>query len=145
MNGDRFIDTNILVYAHDTTDPHKHAVCRVLVDQVFRGEQTACISNQVLAEFFSVVTGRVAHPLPPKEASAIVADVEESVHWGKLQYTTTTVRAAAESAAANHLHFWDALIAETMKEHDLSTIYTENITDFSRIPGIRAVNPLATK
>lgn len=145
MTGERFIDTNLLVYAHDTTDPHKHTVCRALVDQVFRGEQAACISNQVLAEFFSVVTGRVTHPLPPKEASATVADFEESAHWKKLQYTTATVRAAAESAAAHRLHFWDALIAETMKEHNLSTIYTENTKDFESIPGIRAVNPLEKK
>jgi len=40
------------------------------------------------------------------------------------------------------VHFWDALIAATMIENNVFTIFTENTKDFKKIKGITAINPL---
>lgn len=46
------------------------------------------------------------------------------------------------TAINQKVDFWDALIAETMKENGIVKIYTENEQDFMKIPGIKVVNPL---
>lgn len=55
----------------------------------------------------------------------------------------TAARASADSIVMGS-HFWDLLMAETMKEAGMRTIYTENVRDFESIPWIEAVNPLSS-
>lgn len=38
-------------------------------------------------------------------------------------------------------HYWDYLIASTMKENAVKEIYTENTKDFEKIPELKVVNP----
>jgi predicted nucleic acid-binding protein len=38
------------------------------------------------------------------------------------------------------LHFWDALLAATMNENGISTIYTEDC-HFEKVPGLTVINP----
>lgn len=40
------------------------------------------------------------------------------------------------------LHYWDALLAATMRESRVYKIYTENEEHFNEIPEIQAVNPI---
>jgi len=57
-----FIDTNILVYAHDRSETIKCPLARqVVLDAVRAGN--AVISAQVLGEFFTTVTRKIAEPL----------------------------------------------------------------------------------
>ncbi len=48
---------------------------------------------------------------------------------------------ATKKSAYQGTPFWDALIAETMLENGVSTIYTENEKDFKKMRGINAINP----
>ena len=43
-----------------------------------------------------------------------------------------------------NISFWDLLIAETMKDARVSVLLTENIRDFSKVPWIKAINPMAS-
>lgn len=55
-------DANMLVHAHAVTSPC-HAVAQRLRDQAAQGDLEACLSPQVLCEFFSVITDdRVVKP-----------------------------------------------------------------------------------
>lgn len=50
-NGDRqFVDTNVLVYAHDTSAGEKHARAKALVTELWQSAN-GCLSVQVLQEF----------------------------------------------------------------------------------------------
>src|SRR5258708_39260641 len=50
MSAKCFIDTNILIYAHETATGEKHRRARELLEQVWQ-EGKGFISNQVLQEF----------------------------------------------------------------------------------------------
>jgi len=139
------LDTNILAYAYDKSDPRRRKVCEGLVRSGFEGESPYYVSNQVLGELYVVLTRSVAKPLPKEEAGLIVSAFVESPRWGKLNYSHLTVKRALEDLRTINTSFRDALIAETMKEAGVGTLYTENEKDFRRIPWIEVVNPFVTK
>ena len=62
-------DTNILVYADDPSSNH-HLKAREYLEQALKRSIRACLSHQILAEYFSVVTSekRVKQPLTVDEA-----------------------------------------------------------------------------
>lgn len=133
-----FVDTNILVYAYDNSEPKKQEKCRKLLGDCFSGKANLMVSNQVLAEFCSVVTGKIQKPLEKKEAGEILEEIIETGNFLVANYNAETVRKANSSETP----FWNSLIAETMKENGVFEIYTENTKDFSGIKEITAVNPL---
>ena len=142
MSDRTFFDTNTIAYAFDKSEKAKRMVCKELVDRAFSGESPGALSNQVLAELFVVLTQKVGKTVSREKASAIVRGLVDSSAWSKLDYDHGTVaRAAADSAAMTN-HFWDLLIAETMRDAGVRRIYTENVREFQGIPWIEVVNPL---
>ncbi len=142
MKDEVFFDTTILVYAYDESEPRKREICKKLVGAVFKGEKCGVISNQVLAELFSVLTKKMKMPLSKDIAEKIVEAFVESENWIRINYDQRTVKNAMYTSTNHNTSFWDALIAETMKENGINKIYTENDQDFRKIPGIRITNPL---
>jgi len=135
------IDTNILAYAYDKSEPKRRKICERLVRSGFEGEPGYCVSNQILGELYMVLTRKVAKPLPKEQASLLVSAFVESQNWGKLNYNHLTVKRALEDLMTINTSYWDILIAETMKEAGVRTLYTENEKDFLEIPWIKVVNP----
>ncbi len=140
MSADTLIDTNIIVYAFDRDEPEKRkkALAAVLAIQ---NEGRAAISNQVMAEVFSVLSGKKA--VPAEEAETIIQLFAASPAWKKIAYTERTVVRAAAIKKVYGTPFWDALIAATMEEHSISLLLTENTKHFARIPFVQAKNPFA--
>lgn len=74
---DKLIDTNILVYAYDTSEGKKHEASRDLLRQIWKeGEGVVCLQN--LMEFFVVITKKVENPIDATEAKTIVEDFLKS-------------------------------------------------------------------
>lgn len=74
MSGNRrFVDTNILLYAHDDSAGDKRDQARALVEQLWESRE-GCLSVQVLQEFFVNATRKIAKPLDAGAAKEIVAD-----------------------------------------------------------------------
>lgn len=72
MKGDRtFVDTDILVYAHDSSAglKHKKAV-RIFVD--LWETKLGILSTQVLQEFFVVVTNKIPRPLHQDKVEELI-------------------------------------------------------------------------
>jgi len=137
-----FFDTNILVYAYDASEEEKRAVCNKLLSQVFTAELRGVVSNQILAELFYVLTNKVKKPLDVEEAKKIIFNFLKSENWLKINYDENTLEKAINTSTDINVDIWDAIIAETMKENGINKIYTENESDFKKIPGIKVVNPL---
>lgn len=142
MSDEMLYDTTILVYAYDESETEKRAVCKPLVEAVFNGEVKGVVSNQILAELFSVLTTKMKTPLSKDDAENIVNTFIDSYNWIRINYNADTVKAAMSTSKVNKTSFWDSLIAETMREDGIYTIYTENEEDFRKIPGVKIVNPL---
>ncbi len=135
------IDSNILIYGYDNTDPHKHKIAQKLLEQCWKKTSTFAISSQNLAEFFVIVTKKIPHPLPLEEAEQIIADIIHFPNWQVLNYDEQTLLKAIGLHKKERKHFWDAVIVATMLQNSVFHIYTENAKDFSGYESINAVNP----
>ncbi len=70
----RFVDTNILVYAHDRSAGQKHEKAKAILQSLW-ASQMGCLSIQVLQEFYVTVTRKVMHPLPMADASQLIENL----------------------------------------------------------------------
>ena len=141
-------DTNILVHAHMAGSPF-HAIARRLRDEAAEGRLEACLTPQVLCEFFAVCTDpRMVHPaLTPRQANEEIGRYWNDSAFRKILPQDTTVPRLvgllARKAVARQAVF-DAFLVATMLDHGVRTIYTQNTKDFVRFQELRVVNPLAT-
>ncbi len=144
MKGESIIDTTILVYSYDKDEREKRPICHNLIKSIFKGENYSYITNQILGELFSVLTSKVAKPISFEKGDKIINLIIKSDNWKKINYTYNTIPIAMEFSDKYKIHFWDALIAATMIENNIFTIYTENEADFKKIPGLKVINPITS-
>src|ERR1039457_1601625 len=72
MNDRTFVDTNVLIYAHDVDAKGKHHAARAILAELW-SERTGVVSMQVLQEFYVNVTRKIASPLPKDAARLVVS------------------------------------------------------------------------
>jgi len=138
------IDTNLLVYAIDESEPAKQRVCKELVGECWKLKRNFAVSVQNLSEFYTVATSakRIEHPIPEKEAQKFVSAIVGFRNWKVIAPTARTIKTAIDLSIEHNIHYWDAVIAATMRENEVFSIYTEDVGHFSRIPGLVVTNPL---
>ena len=106
MSDKIFVDTNILVYAHDLSAGDRHAKASAVIESLWEAE-TGVISTQVLQEFYVTVTRKIKNPLKLAEAREIIRNYTA---WPlQINDPETSIR-ASEIEEKNSLSFWDALI-----------------------------------
>ena len=144
MSGDasrEFVDTNVLVYAFDSSAGIKQKAAKTLLERVWQ-TGTGCLSVQVLQEFFVTVTRRVARPLSVDEA----ADrIREFAAWRVFSPTVTDVLAAIDLQKQARLSFWDAMVVRAAAESGCDTLWTEDLNDGQTIRGVHIRNPFAVR
>lgn len=136
MNAE-FVDSNILVYAHDPTTPTKHERARSLVERLWH-ERTGRISIQVMQEFFWIVTRKIPSPLPRKTALAILADLSL---WPVYSPVAGDVLAAGELSGEIQVSFWDAMLLVAAKASGARRFWSEDLTHGQIVEGIEISNP----
>ncbi|HII39574.1 TPA: PIN domain-containing protein [Candidatus Micrarchaeota archaeon] len=136
----QLIDTNLLIYAFDADSGAKHATACKLMHEIFSGELPAAISNQTLAEFYSVATRANRPPLSKEQALNCILDLINCSRLTKLDYDCSTIPRAATLSKNTGAHFWDALLAQTALDNGIRFIITED-DHFRKIPGLKVVNP----
>ncbi len=142
MTSERFwVDSNVLAYAYDERDPKNVAALDVLEDAFKDGR--GVIGAQNLAEFCRVALEKNVPPMPAERLARIVRALAHSVDIAT--YSSDALIVAVELKRDCGLHFFDALLAATMREHHISTIVTEDERDFKKIPGLKVVNPFKPK
>jgi predicted nucleic acid-binding protein len=137
-----FLDTNILVYAYDSSEGSKHLRAHQILQECFEGKRNAVISNQVLAEFGRIVLFKIENPLTIEKVQEIVDSIMRLPSFIKINYSCATFSESIHSFK-HRSKYWDALIVQTMKENGIKQIYTENTSDFDAIEGIKAINPFS--
>jgi predicted nucleic acid-binding protein len=139
------LDTNILVHAYNKSSPHQNQASKI-IKKAMKGEIQACLSPQVLYEFFAVVTSakRVEHPISPAEAANLCLDLWECNEIEKLNPSTRApieVFKFVEELKLSKAEIFDCVLAVTAKENSIDSIFTENIADFKHYKFIKVVNP----
>lgn len=137
MNGRLFVDTNILVYAHDLDAGIRHDQAVALMKTLWENE-TGMLSTQVLQEFYVNVTRKIPAPLSPAIARGLI-DAYRT--WQIEINTLDTVLQASEIQERNHLSFWDAMIVAAAARGGASTLLTEDLNPGQFIEGVEVRNP----
>lgn len=138
---EKFIDTSILVYAYNNSDMIKHEAIKSYIKEILSHGERPIISLQVLLEFYNVITRKISNPIKQEDAAKIVGNFFDADDWIKLGYSNLAVSRAITYAAKAKLVVWDVLIAETMREHGIYKIITENERDFKKIKDLEVINP----
>ncbi len=140
------VDTNVLIYAIDSSEELKHELANELFQSAFSEEPHLAVSTQILSEVYNVCLrlSKQAKDVNVHDAEHFVATLVELNMFPKLMITAATVLGAIKLQREFSVGFYDALIAATMKEHGISTIYTED-SGFEKIEGIKAINPFRKK
>ncbi|MEK6982619.1 MAG: PIN domain-containing protein [Candidatus Micrarchaeota archaeon] len=141
MQENRLLDSNILVYAFDTSEGDKHKKAKILLNDCIEGKQSFSVSFQNISEFYNIVTTKIQKPLPLEEASRICEKIFVLNSFRKIIPTSKSLLLAMTINKEYGIHYWDALIAADMIENGVHEIYTENLADFKKVPLIKATNP----
>jgi predicted nucleic acid-binding protein len=119
----QFVDTNVLIYAHDLSAGDKHARARELIQELWVSGE-GCLSIQVLQEFYVNVTQKVAKPLRPDVAAQIIADLGAwEVHRPGVEDVLDAVRLHNQ----HQISFWDAMIIVSAIQLGCLTLWSEDL------------------
>jgi predicted nucleic acid-binding protein len=131
-----FVDTNVLVYAIDDAEPSKRDRARDLLQSL--GAEEIVLSAQVLAEFYVVVTRKLAHPMSPADAAAAVGEL------ARLRVVPVDGNLVDESVALSRradLSLWDALVIRAAAVAGCGRVLSEDLAHGSKLAGVRIENP----
>jgi len=135
-----FVDTNVLVYAHDGSDQPRQPMAAGLVDDLWRS-RSGVLSTQVLSEFYAVVTRRFDPPLSRREARALV---DAYAAWPVVQVDPPLIVAASALEEQHSFSFWDALIIEAARRAGADRLVSEDLQHGRRIAGLVIDNPFVS-
>ena len=136
MSGKTFVDTNVLIYAHDVDAGRKHDIANMLLRELW-GERKGVLSLQVLQEFYVNVTRRITNPLSKESARLVVS----SYGIWCMETALTDITSAFRIEDESHIDFRDALIISSAVKSGASQILSEDLISGQRISGIQIVNP----
>ena len=134
-----FVDTNVLAYAHDRSEPLKQPIAQARLDGLWR-DRTGVLSTQVLQEFYVVATRKFDPPMPPGTARELVGLYAE---WPVVQIDVPLLLAASALEERHTLSFWDALIVEAARRSGATRLLTEDLQPGRRLGDVRIENPFA--
>lgn len=131
------VDTNILVYAYAEDSP-KSPKAADIIGSCFAGKTKLALSLQNVGEFCDVALKK--YKIDTAIVQKITWQLLNYAEFIKVSYTEAALQDALRLANTHKVGFWDAVLAATMKENGIDTIYTED-ADFGKVEGIKAVNP----
>ncbi len=134
------IDTNILVYAYDRSEPDKQRQA-ILVLEKLQWLKTGYVSVQCLAEFFRVVTRGKRPMLPVDEAAQQLEAL--TLSWPVFNLAPMVVIEAARGVRDFKLSYYDAQLWATARLNQIPVIFSEDFASNTTLEAVSFINPFA--
>jgi predicted nucleic acid-binding protein len=138
MSGKAFVDTNILIYAHDASDLQKHERAVKLIEKLW-DERRGVLSTQVLQEFAINLRKNLQVRLSSLE---VKKRVQNYLAWEIVINPPRSVLHALEIEEKYQISFWDALIIRAAESASCEILYSEDLSHGQKYEGVLVVNPL---
>jgi predicted nucleic acid-binding protein len=138
MSDKIFVDTNILMYAHDRAAGPKHAKAKLLVQSLWNSG-TGVLSTQVLQELCINIRRKALQPISVNEVRRLL---EDYLSWEIVINTADSVIHALDIELRYKISFWDALILHAAESAGAATVYSEDLADGQIYGSVQIVNPL---
>ena len=138
MSDKCFVDTNIMVYAHDLSAGAKHDRAKQVVEALWESGW-GVLSTQVLQELCANLRRKVRHPLSIDEIRLLIRDYST---WQVIANSAESILDALEIEARHRISFWDAMILQAAESSGAAIIYSEDLSAGQRYGALRVINPL---
>lgn len=138
MSDKTFVDTNILIYAHDADAGSKHDIAKAVLSGLW-GDRNGVLSPQVLQEFYVNARKKIPRPLSKESARLVVSTY---AIWC-VETTSNEISNAFRIEDESKIGFWDALIVASALKSGASRIFSEDLNAGQAIAGIAVVNPFS--
>jgi predicted nucleic acid-binding protein len=138
MSVKTFVDTNVLIYAHDADAGRKHERATAILGDLWE-EKSGLLSMQVLQEFYVNVTRKISTPLAKPKAREVV-DTYKS--WC-IETTLAEIFTAFRIEDQMRLGFWDALVIAAAVKGGAGRLLSEDLNAGQEVMGVRIENPFA--
>src|SRR6185503_7887067 len=139
MTGSAFVDTNLLVYRRDKSEPKKQP--RAEEWMVFLWNTRAGrLSMQVLHEFYVTVTQKLKPGLDRQSARD---EVQSLFSWRPVSPDRVVLEGAWKIQDRYEVPFWDGLIVSGAVQSGCRYLLSEDFQDGQVVEGVRIINPLA--
>lgn len=137
MSGKSFVDSNVLIYAHNRAAGIKQQRAAALLEQLWAmGE--GILSTQVLQEFCINVRRKIPRPFTLDETARVV---QQYLYWHVVVNTPASVIDALALEARYRVSFWDALILSAAQIGGAETLYSEDFSHGQVYGSVTAINP----
>ena len=138
MSDRTFVDTNILMYAHDSSAGVKHDRARMVVEELWQS-RSGVVSTQVLQELCVNLRRKAGRPIDMKAAREIITDY---LAWRVRVNTGESILEALDLEKRYRISFWDALIIQAAQASGASVLYSEDLEHGQTYGTVKVVNPL---
>ncbi len=139
MIGPVFVDTNVLVYRHDISDPIKQSRADDWIALLVH-YRLSRLSIQVLQEFYATLTQKLKPRFDVQEAQEIV---RELASWQPVTLDLTVLERAWVLQDRYSLSWWDALIVASALRCECEVLLTEDLQHGQVFETVRAIDPFA--
>jgi predicted nucleic acid-binding protein len=131
------LDTNVLLYAHDSRDPQKQAAALSLI----KSQADGVLLWQVACEYLSASRKLESHGYSLQQACLDIRDLRSV--WTTILPTWNVLDRAESLMGAYSLSFWDALILAACLENGIDRLYSEDFDGYPTLDGLEVVNPFS--
>ena len=135
-----FVDTNVLVYSRDLSEPLKQKQAMAWMSHLWNGKNGR-LSFQVLNEFYVTVTHKLQPGMDPHSARE---DVRFLLAWQPISVEGRVVEGAWHILDHYQLSYWDALIVSAAQLIDCRYLLTEDLQENQKIGNVEIINPFNT-
>ena len=141
MSARVFVDTNVLVYCRDASEPEKQGQAAAWMAALWE-RRAGRLSYQVLQEFYVTVTAKLS---PGMDREAARRDVQALLAWKPVPVEGRVLTGAWHLQDRYHLSFWDALIAAAAQAAGCRYLLSEDFQDGLEVGDVRVVNPFGAR
>lgn len=136
MNVERvFLDANVIVYAHDTTEPVKRATAMEILRAGWHSVIPPSLSIQVLQEVHVTLLRKGV------AAEDSIQTVQAFLHWNVVENRKGLFLEALDVQQRHQLSFWDASIVAAAKAARALELWSEDFQDGRDYDGVLVRNP----
>ncbi len=132
-----FVDTNVLVYSRDASEPRKQKQALHWVTHLW-STKTGRLSFQVLNEFYVTVTEKLD---PGLDTGSARNDVLSFLTWEPIPVDGRVIEGAWRLQDKYHLSWWDALIVSAAQASGCYYLLTEDLTEKQKLENVTIINP----
>jgi predicted nucleic acid-binding protein len=137
MTAEVFVDSNVLVYARDASEPEKQEKALAWMERLW-SPRAGRLSFQVLQEFYVTVTEKLKPGLSIAHARG---DVRSLLAWHPIPIDGRVFETAWSIQDRFRLSWWDALIVSAAQIGGCHYLLSEDFQEGQKFGSLRVIHP----